>query len=424
MCERYPYAGHDTAAPDAESAHRPAAQPVFGTAPAQGSRRTRLWEMPGHTHCPVIGVCLPMPALRRLLGKIVAGGMLHDDYEFHVAAVAECGRRGAIAERLQRELDRRYAPTLRRYAQAKSGAALAALWSQALQGPDVAGALWATLTHARCEEDLRELVCREIHMFQHQVGACNRADLQRHEQLQDEHAVLSRELSTLKARRTHALAQRAAQLENLNAELMRARAQLIERDSALAIVREELAQLKATLPELATRLDLARRVELQRHRIHELERNRCAWQQSAGQDQQRAQALAQEVAALRAATARQQNAAQAAQRPCAPADLRDKAVLCVGGRTASVPSYRQLIEETGGKFSHHDGGEQNSPAQLEASLAAADLVICQTGCISHSAYWRVKDHCKRTGKRCVFVEQPSASSLVRCLRELDDLKTP
>jgi hypothetical protein len=52
------------------------------------------------------------------------------------------------------------------------------------------------------------------------------------------------------------------------------------------------------------------------------------------------------------------------------------------------------------------------------TLAAADLVICQTGCISHDAYWRVKDHCKRTGKRCVFVENPSRSGLQRALLSL------
>ena len=47
-------------------------------------------------------------------------------------------------------------------------------------------------------------------------------------------------------------------------------------------------------------------------------------------------------------------------------------------------------------------------ALLEASLAAADLVICQTGCLSHGAYWRVQDHCRRTGKQCVLVAQPDA----------------
>jgi hypothetical protein len=90
----------------------------------------------------------------------------------------------------------------------------------------------------------------------------------------------------------------------------------------------------------------------------------------------------------------------------------------VGGRPASVPVYRYIVERTGGRFLHHDGGEEESPARLDATLAAADLVICQTGCISHNAYWRVKDHCKRTGKQCVFVESPSTAGLKRALRTL------
>lgn len=44
---------------------------------------------------------------------------------------------------------------------------------------------------------------------------------------------------------------------------------------------------------------------------------------------------------------------------------------------------------------------------LEHSLQAADLVICQTGCISDGAFWRVQDHCKRTGKPCVLLDASS-----------------
>ena len=54
-----------------------------------------------------------------------------------------------------------------------------------------------------------------------------------------------------------------------------------------------------------------------------------------------------------------------------------------------------------------------STKALEASLQAADMVICQTGCLSHGEYWRVQDHCKRTGKTCVLVEQPEALRIVR-----------
>jgi len=53
---------------------------------------------------------------------------------------------------------------------------------------------------------------------------------------------------------------------------------------------------------------------------------------------------------------------------------------------------------------------------LEASLQAADLVICQTGCMSHGDYWRVHDHCKRTGKLCMLVDQPDGLQIVRIHR--------
>lgn len=56
---------------------------------------------------------------------------------------------------------------------------------------------------------------------------------------------------------------------------------------------------------------------------------------------------------------------------------------------------------------------QREFAGLEEDLAAADLVICQTGCMSHGAYWRVQDHCKRTGKTCVLVDSSAALRIVR-----------
>ena len=124
--------------------------------------------------------------------------------------------------------------------------------------------------------------------------------------------------------------------------------------------------------------------------------------------------------ALRAAAPAGEHAdAPSAPEPT-PARLDNQSVLCVGGRAASVPVYRKLIERTGGRFLHHDGGDEQGVTQLESTLSAADLVICQTGCVSHDAYWRVKDHCKRTGKRCVFVETPSRAALQRALDGLAD----
>ena len=93
----------------------------------------------------------------------------------------------------------------------------------------------------------------------------------------------------------------------------------------------------------------------------------------------------------------------------------------MGGRIRAITEVRSLIEDAGGQFAYHDGGFENNLHQLDSTLAAADLVICQTGCISHNAYWRVKTHCKRTGKRCVFVEAPGRAGLLKHLNELAEV---
>jgi hypothetical protein len=382
----------------------------------RGSRRRRLWELPAQALCPVIGVCLSMPVLRRRIGKVLGGAALANDYELHCGAINECNRRSPVAEMLQRELDQRYALALRQSALHKSSEALTRWWEAAQQGNDVAGALWGTLTHARCDAALQEQVLRDIHMLQHQVGAANRADLARLDELQEENAVLGRELGRAQARSTQQLAERARQLELSQAECLRLRGELMGRDTLLAGLREEMQQLEESVPGLRNRNEQARQLQFQQERIHQLERALLGAQQLAEREQRRVQELQQALASAQAAPS-----ASPAPQPSELAlpSLDERAVLCVGGRPAVVPIYRQLIERTGGRFLHHDGGEEDAVAKLDASLAAADLVICQTGCISHDAYWRVKDHCKRHGKQCVFVDKPSASSLRRALSAMD-----
>jgi len=385
------------------------------TMPA-GSRRRRLWELDGHAHCPVIGVCLPIGVLRRVINKVVGGQALGDDYEMHCAAIAECKHRSAIAEAAQKELDRRYMIALRQASQAKTTEALAAWWRDAAAGKDVAGALWAVLTHARCTSTLEHQVLGEVHMLQHQVGMAARVDLGRFESLVDENAVLARELAAAQQRSARHAADHARLAETQQAELVRLRAELIARDTALAQVREQQNALEAAAPGLVGRFELAREARAQDERIHALQRSLLQAQQEADRQRRRADDAVAEWQARDEQRAAEPAALDAeAATANALSALQHRAVLCVGGRTAIVPVYRQLIERTGGRFMHHDGGDEDSVAKLDSTLAAADLVICQTGCISHDAYWRVKDHCKRTGKRCVFVDTPSRAGLERAL---------
>lgn len=391
----------------------PAPEPI---AAPQGSRRHRLWELPSQALCPVIGVCLPMAVLRRRIGKTLGGQALANDYELHCGAINECNRRTPIAQTLQRELEQRYAIALRHTATLKSSEALKQWWDAAAQqGCEVAGALWATLTHPRCDEPLRDQVLRDIHMLQHQVGAGQRADLQRLEALTEENAVLGRELARAQSRATQMLTERSTQIEQQQSEMLRLRAELLARDTRLAGLQDELEALHAAEPGLRRRQALSAQLEHQQQRLQQLERALNDTRMQFERERRRAD---EAQAALLALQAAQMQVLAPAESEAALPELTSRAVLCVGGRPSVVPIYRQLIERTGGRFLHHDGGEEDAQTRLDASLAAADLVICQTGCVSHDAYWRVKDHCKRHGKRCVFVDKPSASSLQRALGTL------
>ncbi len=381
----------------------------------QGSRRRRLWELDDHAHCPVVGVCLPINVLRRTIDKVLGGQAVANDYDLHCGAIAECKLRTPLAEAVQRELDGRYMLALRQVSKIKTSEALAVWWQQAARGKDLAGALWAVLTHARCTPAIEHHVLGEVHMIQHQVGAAVRADLQRFEALIDENAILARELATVQGRTTRLAEEQARRSEQQHGQIVQLRAELIGRDTTIAALRDDLQTLEAAVPGLKSRVDLAREGERHIDRIHQLERLLL----QSTHEAERQRRLAEEMTAelhrrdLDSSPVIDQSPDQEVS-----ANLDDRAVLCVGGRQASVPIYRQLIERTGGRFLHHDGGEEDNVAKLDATLAAADLVICQTGCISHDAYWRVKDHCKRTGKRCVFVESPSTAGLKRALLTL------
>jgi hypothetical protein len=392
---------------------KPAAAPCAEA--RQGSRRRRLWELDSHAYCPVVGVCLPIALLRRLADRTLGDMTRHSDYEVHCIIVTECKRRNPTSEALQKELERRYALVLRAAADLKHTEALAAWWRAAAAGSDWAGALWATLTHPRCTPALEHSVLGEAHMLQHQVGAATRADLTRLDTLEQENAVLTRELAAAQYRSRNQAAEAALRFEQQQGELLRARAELVRTATELLQQREQLTAMEQAAPALRERMALTEANRQQNEQLQQLHRALQQAQQEAERQRQRAEAAEAQTRQLRQRTAAEP-AADCSHNSTPP--LCNRAVLCVGGRTASVPVYRQVIEHTGARFLHHDGGEEDNSAQLDATLAAADLVICQAGCISHNAYWRVKDHCKRTGKQCVFVETPSRAALERALSEV------
>ena len=153
----------------------------------------------------------------------------------------------------------------------------------------------------------------------------------------------------------------ADQLAARDDQLLALRGQLMVRDTALDLLREELAELRRQVPGLAGRQELVRLLDIQAERIVALERERNA--------------------ALWRAERESLRAREAAAGPGTVAILSADLV-------AALPDEAQLTE----------------------ALAAADLVLCQTGCLSHDDYWRVQDYCARSGKRCLLLAKEDAAA--------------
>jgi hypothetical protein len=183
------------------------------------------------------------------------------------------------------------------------------------------------------------------------------------EALAREHLALLRQYGAVQARCGGLIAAQHAEIVALRAREMRLRAQLVMRESALAWAREDNALWQARVPGLPRRVVLAERVEALVARVQALMRERLRWQ----------------------------------ARTPVPAMVPVPAV-----EQAGAADY----------------------AALEESLSAADLVICQTGCLSHGAYWRVQDHCRRTGKPCVLVGNGGDLRIVRIHEHSTEPLTP
>ena len=194
--------------------------------------------------------------------------------------------------------------------------------------------------------------------------------------LPQEFLALCRQLGDAQQRCSAAIAAQAAEIDALRSEVVRLRGALVVRDTRLAMAHDALEQAQAATPGLPRRKAMARHISMLAERITALSRECLRWR------------LAAEVDALDIQRAKQGGAALA---------------------EVTNPSHTRPVGEA-------------QAYDLDANLAAADLVICQTGCISHDEYWRVQDHCRRTGKPCILVDQPLAT--LQPLRVFRMTRTP
>lgn len=377
-----------------------------------GSRRVKLWELPEMFHCPVVGVCLSPKTIQRLIVKLAKEQAPTAEYDCHSIAVNACRQRGPLSELLQKELDTKHGLAIGQCRALDTPAALLAAWKTAVAKGDIAGCFWALITHPKVSSATRELIYRDVHMIQHQAGASIRVDLQAFNALGRENATLIREMGRIQRRMSDFAQEKMAHIDKLGAELLRReqeivrlRAQLDERDAENRQLARAAGLMQQNLALQASVERLTRKLQLQHDELADLRAAAVRTRSSLPDDA---------PPAGMPAPAPDPGAAQDVELP----RLEQKTVFVVGGRLGSFNEYRSTVEQSGARFLFHDGGLEHSMQTLESGLQAADYVICQTGCISHASYWKVKDFCKRTGTRCVYVESPGVGALRQSIGRL------
>ena len=415
---------------------RPDEPPTAGAGPTDAPEppslagSQNLWGLESKHHCPIVGTCLPMDELVKFARRFGFDGSFRDEYALHVHVASHAGNRSPVSRAVQKHLDRKYAMHLRRFERAKSDAEVRAMWKEHYAAGEVAGPLWAALTHKAASADTRTAVYGDVHMLSHQLGAGQAVDARQLAHLQAENAELKTGLEREQRERAGAEAAWREQVRTLEAGIVRLRAESAE----LPALRERVAAFESG----STMLDMGRRLVSLQASNDQL----AVAAQRTGELEARLATLVEQTAALRAERdrfarerdrfARERDAlervllASSASDSGAPSDACEtcdapslqRCVLCVGGRTALVSQYRSLAGRLGIRLVHHDGGEEEAISRLPDMINGADAVICPTDCVSHTAYYLLKRHCKRTGKPCLLFKGAGVSSFAMALARL------
>lgn len=365
---------------------QPAALPEGRPTP----RRARLMELDGHFHCSLIGTCLGTGELRKLVPRFTDVDRKASDLEIHHMAVRLSSESQAGSKALQKLLDTRYAPEIKRFNRYKSADELKAAWSECLKAGDVPGAYWALMTHPAATEYLRQLAFGEVHMLSHLVGAANRADIHRLQALEEENTRLQDKIERQQGR-LQALAMEREALQRqararteipLDERSLALEEQIRTLDSALHARDQSIAHHHAQTHRLESALGDAEA------RIHSLTVSLQEWKTRADDMRVELNALDRHLSSP---------LEHPGTTPAPKVRLEGKRIVYVGGRPHSTQTIASYVKSSGGELIIHDGGVEDRRSLLPSAMAGADLVVFPVDCVAHNAVTLLKRACERHG---------------------------
>ncbi len=385
--------------------------------------RTKLWEFDHHYHCAIIGTCLTMDEVRKLLRSFHMDINDSCSYAIHTTIVSLIAYNDFRSKKVQSYLNKKCKTAIQK-SKKMNAAELMAEWKRVLNSGELIATFWAVMSHPCTNEAMKRNFYGDIHMLSHMSGASNRADLKRLKKLENEQKEFNIE--------THIQLTKYQKSQTENTRLQTTIqhqtekiADLVNRVAALTNANEHLMVLNDV--EKSHQLNL--QVEKLNHKISFQENEIETYRNKTDQLDKWVTELNYQINSHQKTITAYKNETEHLQNMLCQNQLEDECpfknqglcgqcILYVGGKANLIPYYRELVEAKAGVFLHHDGGLEKNTQDLSDSLNRADLVIFPSDCISHDAYWKIKRTCKKQHKPFEYLKSPGLHSLASVLDKI------
>ena len=392
------------------------------------SSRRKLWDIPEHFHCSIIGTCLTLDETRKIITR--AGFQVNrstPDYFIHGTAVNSAHLKTHVSGMIQKTLEAKFSREIENFLGITTEQGLQDAWKNAVDRGHIAGEYWAIMTHPSATLQILNHAFGEVHMLSHLNGCSKRGNIREIQHLQE--TIDQLESGKKKYRK------RIKELEAENLSLLHCRIRTDSLEEENANYRQQIASLQngGTIARLFDEIKIL-------VNLHETEKyNRAKSEEELKRlkghiknlEKENNQ-LKQKFSILRQAPQEDDSTGivspplpdtgdcgDCPNRDHACRALKGKHILYVGGNPSAVPRLRTLVENKGGIFSHHDGGIENNFSMLADTIMKADTIFCPLDCISHNACKIIKKVCRRHQKECVLLRSSGLSSFSHSLERFD-----
>jgi hypothetical protein len=395
-------------------------------------RRLKLKDINHTLYCSIIGTCLSMGDLHKVARKAKATFDRDvTDYDVHSHFVHAMGKHELLTRLVNKLLDKKHESHLRKTRTLKSEDELIDYWLESRQAGDIPGPYWALISHPLTSNALQSRLFGDVHMLSHLVGAANRADIKRLQEMEDTNDRLEESLANKQQQYRNDLIARDNEILKLRSELacsaqnavriksLENRLQNYEDGSMTAAMQAQIEALQSENDRVNSQLEVtvqqSKRDKAELDELRALTINLKAELDSAMLERVSLEKM-METRLLeqcgQCIDGKSQSIPEAFQ-------LDGTTVLYVGGRPSQIRFMRQLVERAGGKLEHHDGGLEDNDHRLIQMLSRGDIVMCPIDCVSHSACERAKKFCRHNGKSFVPLRSSGLSSFVAGLENLN-----